>query len=55
MLVDKDGSITVGAPAVEGAKVVVEVVNPLVKEGNRLQDEAPQGLSQEERSSYSVH
>ena len=30
-LVDKDGSITVGAPAVEGAKVVVEVVNPLVK------------------------
>ena len=31
LLVDKDGSITVGAPAVEGAKVVVEVVNPLVK------------------------
>lgn len=30
LLVDKDGSITVGAPAVEGAKVV-EVVNPLVK------------------------
>ena len=24
LLVDKDGSITVGAPAVEGAKVVVE-------------------------------
>lgn len=31
LLVDKDGAITVGAPAVEGAKVVVEVVNPLVK------------------------
>ena len=31
LLVDKDGSITVGAPTVEGAKVVVEVVNPLVK------------------------
>ena len=31
LLVDKDGSITVGAPAVEGAKVVVEVVTPLVK------------------------
>ena len=30
-LVDTDGAVTVGAPAVEGAKVVVEVVNPLVK------------------------
>ena len=29
--VDKDGAVTVGAPTVEGAKVVVEVVNPLVK------------------------
>ena len=31
LLVDKDGAVTVDAPAVEGAKVVVEVVNPLVK------------------------
>ena len=31
LLVDKDGAVTVGPPAVEGAKVVVEVVNPLVK------------------------
>ena len=31
LLVDKDGAITVGAPAVEGAKVVCEVVSPLVK------------------------
>jgi large subunit ribosomal protein L21 len=31
LLVDKDGAVTVGAPQVEGAKVVVEVVNPLVK------------------------
>ena len=31
LLVDKEGAVTVGAPAVEGAKVVVEVVNPLVK------------------------
>ena len=31
LLVDKDGAVTVGAPAVEGAKVVVELVNPLVK------------------------
>ena len=31
LLVDKDGAVTVGAPSVEGAKVVVEVLNPLVK------------------------
>ena len=31
LLVDNDGTVTVGAPTVEGAKVVVEVVNPLVK------------------------
>lgn len=31
LLIDKDGAVTVGAPTVEGAKVVAEVVNPLVK------------------------
>ena len=31
LLVDNEGSIKVGAPTVDGAKVVVEVVNPLVK------------------------
>ncbi len=31
LLVDNEGAITVGAPTVEGAKVVVEVVKPLVK------------------------
>lgn len=31
LLVDKDGTVTVGAPTVSGAKVVCEVVNPLVK------------------------
>ena len=31
MLVDNNGAIAVGAPTVEGAKVLVEVVNPLVK------------------------
>ena len=31
LLVDNGGAVTVGAPTVEGAKVVVEVVNPLVK------------------------
>lgn len=31
LLVDNDGTVTVGTPIVEGAKVVCEVVNPLVK------------------------
>ena len=31
LLVDNNGNVTVGAPTVEGAKVVCEVVNPLVK------------------------
>ena len=31
LLVDNEGVVTVGAPTVEGAKVVVEVLNPLVK------------------------
>ena len=56
LLVDKEGAVTVGAPTVEGAKVVVEEVNPLVKgQGHRFQDETPQRLSQEEWSSRSVH
>lgn len=31
LLVDNNGAITVGAPTVEGAKVVCEVLSPLVK------------------------
>ena len=31
LLVDADGAVTVGAPDVEGAKVVCEVETPLVK------------------------
>ena len=31
LLVDADGNVTVGAPTVEGAKVVCEVKTPLVK------------------------
>ena len=31
LLVDADGAITVGAPTVDGAKVVCEIVSPLVK------------------------
>ena len=31
LLADNDGVVTVGTPVVEGAKVVLEVVNPLVK------------------------
>ena len=35
LLVDKDGNITVGAPTVEGAKVVCQVVSNMVK-GDRV-------------------
>ena len=31
LLVDKDGQITVGAPTVEGAKVVCQVITSMVK------------------------
>lgn len=31
LLVDKDGAITVGAPTIQGAKVVCEVLSHLVK------------------------
>lgn len=31
LLIDADGDVKVGAPTVEGAKVVCEVVTPLVK------------------------
>jgi large subunit ribosomal protein L21 len=31
LLVDNNGTVTVGAPVVEGAKVVCEVLSPLVK------------------------
>ena len=31
LLADKEGAVTVGTPVIEGAKVVAEIVNPLVK------------------------
>ena len=31
LLVDKEGTITIGTPTVEGAKVIAEVKTPLVK------------------------
>lgn len=31
LLVDNEGTVTVGAPTVDGAKVVCEVLSPLVK------------------------
>ena len=31
LLVDNDGAVTVGAPTIKGAKIVCEVVKPLVK------------------------
>ena len=30
-LADKDGKVTVGVPVIKGAKVVAEIINPLVK------------------------
>ncbi|MDR0427859.1 MAG: 50S ribosomal protein L21 [Dysgonamonadaceae bacterium] len=31
LLADNNGAVTVGTPVIEGAKVVAEIVNPLVK------------------------
>ena len=31
LLVDNDGEVKIGAPTVEGAKVVCEIISPLVK------------------------
>lgn len=31
LLIDSEGSVTVGTPVIEGAKVVAEIINPLVK------------------------
>lgn len=31
LFADSDGSVTVGAPVIEGAKVIAEIVEPLVK------------------------
>ncbi len=36
LLVDNDGTITVGAPVVEGAKVVAQVITALVKGDKEL-------------------
>lgn len=36
MLLDNEGEVTVGAPVIEGAKVVCEVLSPLVK-GKKVQ------------------
>ena len=31
LLIDNEGAVTVGTPTIEGAKIVVEVLEPLVK------------------------
>ena len=51
LLVDKDGNITVGAPTVEGAKVVCEVVTALVKGDKVLVFHKKRS----ERSSSTIH
>jgi large subunit ribosomal protein L21 len=35
LLADNEGDVTVGAPVIEGAKVVAEIIEPLVK-GNKV-------------------
>lgn len=36
LLMDKEGEVSVGTPTIEGAKVVCEVLDPLVKGGKVL-------------------
>ena len=57
LLVDKDGNITVGAPTVEGAKIVCEVVSGLVKGDKVLvfPQEKKKRISQTERSPSAIH
>ncbi|MDD6209716.1 MAG: 50S ribosomal protein L21 [Bacteroidales bacterium] len=31
MLIDNEGKVTIGAPVIEGAKVIAEVVSPIVR------------------------
>jgi len=31
LLADNEGAVTVGTPVIEGAKVIAEIINPLVK------------------------
>ncbi len=57
LLVDNNGTVTVGAPTVEGAKVVCEVVSPLVKGDKVLvfHKKSKKRLQKTERSSSAVY
>ena len=51
LLASNEGTVTVGSPTVEGAKVVCEVVRPLVKrQSDRFPHETPQRRAQKERT-----
>ena len=51
LLVNNDGKLSVGTPTVDGAKVVADVVAHKRGEKTHVQDETPQGLSQDHRPS----
>lgn len=57
LLVDKDGNVTVGAPTVEGAKVVCQVISNLVKGDKVLvfHKKRRKRLQKTERSPSAVH
>ena len=57
LLVDKDGNVTVGAPTVEGAKVVCQVISNLVKGDKVLvfHKKRRKGYRKTERSPSAVH
>ena len=57
LLVDNNGTVTVGAPTVDGAKVVCEVVSPLVKrrQSTRIPQKEKKRLQKTERSSSAVY
>ena len=57
LLAQSEDSVKVGAPIVDGAKVVCEVLTPLVKgeKGHRFQEETPQRLSSQKRSPSVLH
>ena len=57
LLVDKDGNVTVGAPTVEGAKVVCRVVSNLVKrrQSSCFPQEKKKRTQKTERSPSTVH
>ena len=55
LLVDNDGAVKIGAPTVEGAKVVCEVVNPLVKGDKVIVFKMKRRKDERKRSGHRTH